>query len=323
MKLCAVVKADAYGHGAEEVVASLSNIADCFAVSLYSEAISIRAVACGKEILILTPPTCEEEILACARNGFSITVPDLHTAKLVVKTIRTYHVCVQVHLKGNVGMNRYGSNASWLGRICRYLQQENGVHVCGFYSHLYTTEKQSAMRARACFLQMQKVVLRYYQNAICHLSATYASMLGKEFAFDMVRIGLGLYGYFPKSDVNALPLQKAMRVYAPVMLSRKYSFGGAGYGEERVNIQKGDYLHVLRFGYADGFFRKKENGANGCQSCVNTLCMDANVRKGKAKKNEWICVMQDAEETAKIAKTIPYEILCAIVKRAERTYDYE
>ena len=118
-------------------------------------------------------------------------------------------------------------------------------------------------------------------------------------------------------------MQKAMQVYAQVTAARKYSIGGGGYGKEKISLPKGEFLHVLRIGYADGFFRKKENGAQGWEEVVQCLCMDASVRKGRAKKGEWKCVMQDAQQTAKIARTIPYEILCAVGKRAEKTYDYE
>ena len=78
--LCAVVKANAYGHGAEEVVAALCGVADCFAVVLIEEGLAIRTAACGKDILVFTPPTDEEECYQIAVNGFIASIPDLFTA---------------------------------------------------------------------------------------------------------------------------------------------------------------------------------------------------------------------------------------------------
>ena len=323
VKLCAVVKADAYGHGAEETVNALSSVADCFAVSLLSEAIALRGVALGKEILILTPPTSIEEILCCAKNGFSFTVPSYAVAELVLKTVRAHQVCVQVHLKANIGMNRYGANASWLGRICTLLQTEKRVRVQGFYSHLYTLDQASALRAREKFVQMQQVVLRYYPNAVCHLSATHGACLGKDFAFDMVRIGLGLYGYLPSEAFqDKFPLKKAMQAYAPVTATRRYGFGGGGYGEETIHLAKGAPMHVLRFGYADGFLRTNHVALLE-EEQISPLCMDASVRGGTAEFGKWRCVFDDAQKVAKQTGTIAYEVLCALGRRAERIYENE
>ena len=81
--LCAVVKANAYGHGAEEVVSALSQTVDGFAVAIVEEAIAIRAAACGKPILVFTPPTEEEEGYLLASNGWIATVDSLKTARLL------------------------------------------------------------------------------------------------------------------------------------------------------------------------------------------------------------------------------------------------
>ena len=136
-KLCAVVKADAYGHGAEEVTLALSKTADCFAVAIVDEALKIRLSACGKDILIFTPPLDEAEIVTSAINGFTLTVSDLYTAKRIVETCRKYSLSVKVHLKINTGMNRYGMQIQALGKTCKYLQNFYCVKVEGIYSHLY------------------------------------------------------------------------------------------------------------------------------------------------------------------------------------------
>lgn len=321
-RLCAVVKADAYGHGAEEVVNALEGVADCFAVSLLSEATAIRLAACGKDILILSPPLCESEVRLAAKDGFILTVPDLWTAKLIVGVCERDNLTVRVHCKTNTGMNRYGMNASMLGKACKLLRGDGRVRVEGLYSHLYGATRESAEQQRKLFAQMQRVCKRYFPDVICHLSATYGSLLGKEFALDMTRVGIGLYGYLPDGaediDENAVRLEKGMQVYAEVATSRKYSFGGAGYGKE---FSGGKRLSVLRVGYADGFLRKKENGVCGYGENANNLCMDACVRVGAKRRGQELLVLSDAAETARVAQTISYEVLCAATRRAERLYD--
>lgn len=326
-KLCAVVKADAYGHGIVETVCALEGIADCFAVSLLDEAIVAQTAACGKDILILTPPLTEQDVYFSAKRGFVLTVDSLPTARLVLLATEKYRLFARVHLKVNTGMNRYGLSAKTLKIVCECFYNNARVSVEGLYSHLYQTEAETAEKQRTLFLQMREVCLRYFKDAVCHLSATYGALLGERFAFDMVRIGIGLYGYLPTdSFVDGMrrpKLQKAMTVWAQVSASARYSFGGAGYGKAKRKLSKGDRLYVCRYGYADGFLRKRKNGVFGWRKQANNICMDACVRKGASKRGEWVKILSDADETARLTGTISYEVLCAATRRAERVYEYE
>lgn len=319
VKLCAVVKANAYGHGVEEVTLALSDIADCFAVALVDEGLQIRGSACGKDILVFSPPITEEEAYTLAVNGFIATVSDLWTARLLVRVCEKYALPCRVHLKVNTGMNRYGMNGSMLGKVCRFLQSKPFVSVEGLYSHLYGTTRESAEKQRELFCQIQSICKRYFPGVCSHLSATFGATLGETFAFDMVRIGLGLYGYTPTE--TALPLQKGMSVKGKILSTRKVSYGGVGYGEVLAN--KGEWISLVRGGYADGFLRKKENGAFGYENNCNNLCMDVCLRKGRKRRGVWIPLLVDAEKTAKATETIPYEVLCAATRRAEIVYDYD
>ena len=327
-RLFAVVKANAYGHGAEEVTASLSNIADAFAVALIEEALAIRTAACGKEILVFTPPLEEEEVYTLAVNGFTATIPDLWTAKLVVSVCQKHRLALRVHLKVNTGMNRYGMHLSMLGKVCKFLQDYPFIAVGGVYSHLYTCTKEVAKLQCALFVQAERIVKRRYPNAIAHLSATYGSLFGREFAFDGVRIGLGLYGYLPaklteseQSVVDTLQLQRALTVEARITATRKASYGGAGYGAPC--IQKTENLSVLRVGYADGFLRDKRGGLLTENDKSQALCMDVCIVNGRKARGGKMCVLSDAEGQATAAGTISYEVLCAATRRAEFEYEYE
>ncbi len=316
-KLCAVVKANAYGHGAEEVACALSGIADCFAVALIEEGISLRAGTCEKDILVLTPPVDFAEGYALAVGGFLTTVPDLTTAKLLLAVCERYRLVGRVHLKVNTGMNRYGMDGQTLGKVCKLFQDSPYIRVEGLYSHLYTCNASLANTQRECFLRLRRVARGYFPWITCHLSATYGCLLGEEFAFDMVRVGLGLYGYAPLP--TALPLQRAMSVWARVTATRNYAFGGAGYGE--LELKKGTPLTLLRAGYADGFLRKRENGVEGYEKNINNLCMDGCIRLDKGKKGAWAPILLDAERTAEQTGTIAYEVLCAATRRAEFIYE--
>lgn len=323
--LCAVVKADAYGHGAVETVNALQGIVQSFAVSLLDEALAIREAACGKEILIFTPPLSVDDTVLAAENGFSITIDGMRSAKLVVQAAQILRRAVKVHLKMNTGMNRYGMDAREVDEVCGYLRARSLVQVVGVYSHIYGSDRQTATIQLQAFESARAICKRYYPNAIYHVSATYGALLGDEFVLDMTRIGLGLYGYIPDgaNDVSqeriaALQLKLCMRAYACVSATHVYQDGGAGYGTPKQPLQKGDALHVIRVGYADGFLRGDTNGI-----FPNTLCMDACVRKGQANVGENVAVLTDAQEIAWRTGTVSYEVLCAVNRRAERVYTYD
>lgn len=329
-RLCAVVKANAYGHGAEEVVNALSGVADCFAVALIEEGEAIRAAACGKDILVFTPPTDETEGYALAANGFVASVSDLRTARLLSAVCNKYRLPLRVHLKVNTGMNRYGMNPSMLGKVCKLLRGDPFIRVTGIYSHLCECSLARAEKQRALFLRMERICKRYFPAVVAHLGATYGAMLGEKYAFDMVRVGIGLYGYLPcgateetgvsAETFSALSLKKGMAVYAKTVSNRKLSYGSAGYGKELSEEELG-CVSIRRYGYADGFLRKRQNGAEACEKNANELCMDVCIRKGRTRIGRWSPVLTDADEIAKKTGTISYEVLCAATRRAEFVYE--
>ncbi len=307
-KLCAVVKANAYGHGAEKVVGALVGVADFFAVATFEEGLKIRTACAQTPVLVLTPPTTKEELERLVQGGFRVTM-DRFSALVWAKAYPN----AKLHIKINTGMNRYGFDPKDVSRVCEYCKKY-GLQVEGIYSHFYST-KFSLMRKQASlFRQAYTECQKAFPNVIRHLSATHGCAYLETFALDMVRVGLGLYGYFPTKKAP-FPLEKCMKIYAKVVRTRKHVCGGLGYGKERKR-PKG-FVSILRMGYADGPFR--ERGKNPKKIC-NHLCMDASFWAGK-RKEEYVCVMDDAKAYALRAGTIPYEVLCFFTHRAEFTYE--
>ncbi len=313
----AVVKADAYGHGALRTVTALRGIADGFAVALIDEALAIKQAAGGKEILVFTPPTDEGDVVVAARNGFSLSATDVGSARLIASSAEKYGLRVTAQVKVNTGMNRYGACGDAVGKICSILKRAGQVRVEGVYSHLYSHDKALCEAQRLRFWRSVKICRSYFPLARAHLSSTYGVSLGKEYLFDGVRIGLGLYGYFPEGE-PPFPLLPAMRAYAPCVGGRKLRFGGAGYGGERQELQ-GKTLSVLRGGYADGL------GVSGEQSgllppIVGQICMDVCLAEKKYRKGERVLLFDDARVVASARGTSVYEVLCRMGMRAEKKY---
>jgi alanine racemase len=264
-----------------------------------------------------------------ASCAFTAMVDSLKTARMLSKTCAKYRVKLNVRLKVNTGMNRYGMNVQMLGKTCKFLKHDRFVRVVGIDSHLCECSYLRAEKQRRCFQRMVAVCKGYFPKVNAYLAATYGTMLGENYRFDGVRVGLGLYGYLPCKPgkktgvsldvVQQLDLKKGMAVYAKAIHNRIYQFGGVGYGEEWTTPLK--ELTVCRVGYADGFLRKQDNGINDWERNASALCMDACIRQGYIKRGQYVPIMTDADEVAALTGTIAYEVLCAATRRAEFVYD--
>ncbi|MBO4989074.1 MAG: alanine racemase [Clostridia bacterium] len=278
-KLCAVVKANAYGHGALQIAEALRPYASSYAVSLVDEGVALRLGGIEGDILVLTPPVDRYDVERANAYDLILTVPDADRAALCKDA--------RVHLALNVGMNRYGFD-----------QRETlpPLRVEGIYAHF--TDALPHEEQYADFMRLSEAWKKDYPNAKLHLSATKGFLHDRRYHLDMVRIGIGLYGY------GAPALKPAMKVYALSVQSRRYERGGFGYFAGK----KTPYVTTLRAGYGDGFFRN------------NRYCMDAIVKEGKFPNGMIVPLMENAEEEAARNSTIPYEILTAFGKRGTYVY---
>lgn len=309
-KLCAVVKADAYGHGAPAVAAALSGIADMFAVALVEEGAQLRHAGIAEDILVLCPPLCEADVLRGARHRLILTVADAADYSLIVRTCVRYGVCVACHVKVNTGMNRFGFDEPEFAAFLAGRFSDN-VRVEGIYSHFYRPESASAAeRQFVLFRHFCMLAQGAFGRLVCHIAATGGSLASEAYCLDMVRIGLGLYGYLPDGfSLPENPLRPALSVWSTVACAREYRGGGAGYGSY---VPQSRSLSVLRAGYADGFFRVRGRG--------NNLCMDACVDESPREKYGEVCILSDADEYARRHGTISYEVLVNAGRRAVREY---
>ncbi|MGN0822294.1 MAG: alanine racemase [Candidatus Gallimonas sp.] len=309
--LYAVVKDDAYGHGAERVALALSEIAAGFAVATVDEGAALRVAGVGKEILVLTPPISEEDVLRGAAYSLTLTISCLSVLRLVRRTEETYGFSVRAHIAVNTGMNRYGFRPDRLKSACREAEQ-SGTEVCGVYSHLYAPQ-DCARRAEqtALFAVAADTVRAFYPNAVRHLAATGGILAGAETRFDAVRSGIALYGYLPEAFSGTLGVKPAMKIYTHVVQSGKFFGGGAGYAPAEREYGA---LRTVRLGYGDGFFRA------GRKDAIGNLCMDAYVREGRSAFGRRCLAIKDVAAYAREHGTIVYEALCNIARKAEKRY---
>ncbi len=294
-KLYAVVKADAYGHGAEKVSQYIEDAVDGFCVAIVDEGASLRIAGITKEILVFTPPLDESDVLRARAYNLTVTVNGVRTAKLIDG--------LACHIKVNTGMNRMGCGIDGLPEILSVLEPSS---VKGVYSHLYAPhDKKASAEQLKIFKRAVCAVKAVNPSATAHLSASGGILTGGEYLFDGARAGIILYGYAPYGFDEKF--SHALKVYARRTQVTPFIGGGVGY-----NFADKDYteLSSYRCGYADGFRRTVPLGEK-------TLCMDAFSAVGGG---EYVCVFDDADEYAKKCGTISYEVLTSVTRRSEKIY---
>ena len=293
----AVVKADAYGHGAEEVSREIEDIVSGFCVAIIEEGISLRVAGIKKPILVFTPPLDVYDVARAKTYDLTVTVNSLE--------ILTLSKDLNFHLKVNTGMNRFGCN---LEEIDEILERADKSKIQGVYSHLYAPQdKIASERQFELFKEAERKVKKINGNVVAHLAASGGTLRGGKYILDGVRCGILLYGYAPQGFSRDV-FEGAMTVYARRAQLTKFIGGGVGY-----NFANKDYsqLSTYRCGYAEGFKRTVPLGEGN-------LCMDAFVSE---RQDGLLKVFDDAEYYAKSCGTIPYEVLTSVTKRSERVYE--
>lgn len=305
----AVVKDDAYGHGAPEVAHCLKDCVSAFAVSTVDEGAALRVSGIGNEILTLTPPLSEEEVLRTAGYSLTASVTSLAVLNLIVRACKKHGCEIRAHLAVNTGMNRYGFRPERVRSACRKALLA-GVRITGVYSHFYLPQDAEARGAQTrIFRTACEAVREYFPDCVRHISATGGLLAGE--TFDAVRAGISLYGYLPGGFEGAVEVSPAMKLYATVAQAGTHTGGGIGYKKAEKVYRK---IRTLRLGYGDGLFR------SGGGISAGELCMDACVQEGSGRVGERKLVLENVSDYARACGTTEYEVLVNLARKAVKVY---
>ena len=309
VKFCAVVKADGYGHGGAKVAQSIYPYADCFAVALVEEGVTLRYAGIDKDILILIPPFLSD-LQTAVSHRFIIAVDSAKQLLYLNAEGQRQGKVVKVHLKYDCGMQRLGVDIDRLEGLLALASRLKYIKIDGLFSHLAQAEnKKATFIAENKFLLANNLVKGYNSKVTCHLSASGGFIRGLH--YDMVRVGILLYGYKP-FETDYIDVQKVMSVYAPKINQRDLLKGQSalyGYCPANENIA----ITLMRYGYADGLPRRE------VENQFNARCMDITAIKGEFE-GDLIPVMLDADKIAKDYNTISYEVLTKCAIRAQKIY---
>ena len=340
-EILAAVKADAYGHGA--VTASktfIENGADRLGVATLIEAVELRNAGIDAPILNLgyTP---DEHYPTLIKNSVAATVYALHQAEVLNEVAGRLGVKASAHVKVDTGMGRLGFQPSSeaIKTIVKINSLPN-VELEGIYTHFAISDAADKTYTRHQFELFMWVLAELKKQGveprIKHVSNSAAIIDLPEYALDMVRPGIMLYGYEPSPDVDLskVSLKPAMALKARLSNVKTVTKGaGIGYGLT-FTTKRPSIIGTLPIGYADGYRRALSNRSwvdfHGDKvPIVGRVCMDQciiDLTDAEAAQigDEVIlfgggCAPR-VEEMAKLLDTIPHEVTCAIARRVPRVF---
>ena len=346
-QLCAVVKANGYGHGAVfAATAALAGGANSLAVAIVDEGIELREAGITEPVLLLAeiPPDTIADALA---NSLTLTVGSLAGATAAVEAAQRLGGVHRVHVKVDTGMHRMGVAPEMVGEVVDVLRASGAIDLEGIYTHFSVADGPSdddRAFTRGQIARFDEVIAslkaRDALPPMVH-EANSAGALGyPEARRSMVRIGLALYGYLPDGwlvaalDEKGLALEPALTLRARVVAVRSVEAGERpSYGRRRA-LERRATIVTVPFGYADGYPRRLFDA--GADVLINARryplagnvtmdqllidCGDDHVEVGDevvllGRQGDQVIT---ADEWAARATTITWEILCGIGARVPR-----
>jgi alanine racemase len=337
-RLCAVVKANAYGHGAVPVAkAAIEAGADFLAVALTQEALELRLAGIKVPILILgaLTPGHEETVV---EYDISQAVPDLKSVERLSAVAVKKGKTAKVHLVIETGMNRIGCKVSEAGDLAAAVMALPNVELEGVFSHFAKADAEDKSYMQQQYDVFVAAIKNIEDKGICipikHIANSAAITETPKVHMDMVRQGITLYGLWPSSEVKRdLHYEPAMSLKAQIVFIKEVPLGekiGYGCTYETTRTTK---IATLPLGYADGISRKLSNrgyvSIRGCKApIVGRVCMDqmmvdvtdiSNVTEG-----DEVIIFGGNEisldTVAEWMETINYEVVCLLSDRIPRRY---
>ncbi|WP_282042068.1 alanine racemase [Winogradskyella flava] len=334
-KFLAVVKAFAYGSDSIEIAKHLEHLnVDYFAVAYTKEGVVLRDAGIKTPILVLHPqPVNFNTIIERCLE------PSLYNAKVLNAFIKIAEEQSQanypVHIKFNTGLNRLGFWENDVDYVVSKLKTTKSIKVKSIFSHLAASEDKDEIEFTNKQIEFFKLISKAFENHIgskpwLHLCNTSGVLNYSEAHFDMVRCGIGLYGFgnSAKENENLFPVASLKSVISQIHKIEKGETVGYNRAYKAKDFEK---TATIPIGHADGISRiyGNENGyvkINGCKApIIGNVCMDmimVNISDIDCKEGDEVILFDaanKASDLAESANTISYEIITSISQRVKRS----
>jgi alanine racemase len=337
-QVIAVVKADAYGHGAVPVARRLIDEGvKLFAVAQYQEAMELRDSGIDQPILIFGR-IFPDEIPQAIKSGFRITLFGIEDIVWIEKAGQD--LPARVHVNVETGMGRLGV---LLDREPDFFDRLMGSKACaweGLYSHFSTADEKDQTYAQNQLTRFKSILVQLEKKgqrpSLVHMANSGAILDHPDSYFDACRPGILLYGHYPSTETSqSIALRQVMTLKTIVAHIRELPAGHpVSYGR-RWTTRKPTRLAVLPLGYADGIRRHLTNCGevliNGKRyPLVGTVTMDhvmVDIGNDPIQPGDRVTIWGEssqgaiqAMEVAEKIGTIPYELTCGVSRRVMRVY---
>jgi alanine racemase len=334
--LLVMVKSSSYGSGTERVAVFLEKQGiNYLGVAYADEGVELRKLGIQLPILVMNAE--EEGFEDCIKYNLEPAIYSFEQLDEFIKElIFSGKMDYPIHLKVDTGMRRLGFEPSDLIQISEVLQAQPEVRIKSVYSHLadsdnFESEAFTLHQINTFYTFCDKLSQQINYPFIKHILNSEAISRFKDFQFDMVRLGIGMYGYTSNPELKSI-LQPVI-FWKSELSQVKEIKKGETVGYNRTFIaEKDTKIAIIPVGYADGFKRSLSNGIgsvyidNHFCPVIGRVCMDmlmidvTNLDVKAGSKVEIIGLNKTMEEFANQAKTIPYEIMTSISKRVHRIY---
>ena len=335
-QLWAVVKANAYGHGAIAIArTAISAGASGLCVATLQEGIELRRAGLPAPIMLFGVPRTPTEVRTALDYALEWTIGDVEQIALCQTVALQDHRSVPVHFNVDTGMSRLGVPWSEAVAAWSLLQNTDGVVPLSLYSHFATADEENcpatSQQSQRFDRLLQELGRRGIAPPVVHMANSAATLANPHWHHHRVRIGLALYGFCPADFLSdRCSLQPVMSVKARITHLKQIPAGtGVSYGHQYVS-DRPQQLATVAIGYADGVTRRlsgllkgwvrghqlQQVGAVTMDQTLWTVPADANLAVGDVVDlfgPQW-----NAKDWADSLGTIPYEIFCGFSARLPR-----
>ncbi|MCR5149496.1 MAG: alanine racemase [Eubacterium sp.] len=340
-KVLLVIKADAYGHGAVTFAEEFDDLADYYGVACVDEGVELRRAGIKKPVLILGN-TDESDFETAVVNDITMAVYDAEKCRILSETALKLGKKAKVHIKADSGMSRIGFQCTEEGvKEAVKLLTMDGLDVEGIFTHFAkadTFDKTDALGQRERFRGfIDALTERGFIFKIKHIDNSAGAMELHSKGFDMMRLGIVIYGLEPSEEMNKDTIIKpAMTLKAHITHIKELEAGrGISYGWTFVT-DKTMRVATVSAGYADGYPRAQSNIGRVIirgkyapilgRVCMDQFMVDISDIPEASLRDEVILFGTDGtlsipvEEVAEPANSFNYELVCNVARRVPRIY---
>lgn len=344
VRIMAIVKADAYGHGVMEVVKALNSLPEkpeYYGVAILEEAIELRRNNVSQPILIFNPVIENDSDLFSKYDLISSVFNEKHLS-ILKKANHIRGRIIKVHVKVDTGMHRLGIDYRESFDFIKKLSRDKNFIIDGIYTHFANSDEKDKSYAYIQLNRFNEVLSKLKDEGInyglAHAANSGAILDIPESYFDMVRPGILIFGYYPSEDSSAsIPLKPVMSLISYIESIKQIDKDESiSYGRKYFTKRKTNIISVP-IGYADGYNRGLSNKSKAIINGkyfpqVGNVTMDRimfDIVNENCKIGDEVILLGQEKNTnlqfsawdwCKLVNTIPYEVMCGISKRIPRIY---